>query len=234
VTIVVIDRLGAIANAHYYLPAQIANGVAASMWSIDRSFLVEASAERHELRRPAKSALRAGILILGTGVLLGELFAPEILRIFGASYEADGTTLLRLLLLSSPGTAVATFYSSFAWIDRRVWILTVRELFATAVLLVLIFVFIGHFGIRAIGIASIVRASGCLISSDSHQALSNDAADVFRYRGVVHVRIQVRWTRRARTFDCAGTQSVPSDRRVTRCASVRAGTSPIESLSSTL
>jgi O-antigen/teichoic acid export membrane protein len=158
VTLVVIDRLGAIANAHYYLPAQIANGVAASLWSIDRSFLVEASAERHDLRRHAKSALRAGLLLLGTGVLLGELFAPDILRIFGASYEADGTTLLRLLLLSLPGTAVAAFYSSFAWIDRRIWILTVRELLATAVLFALIFVLIGRFGILAIGIASIIES----------------------------------------------------------------------------
>jgi O-antigen/teichoic acid export membrane protein len=158
VTLIVIERLGPVANAHYYLPAQIAGGLTACMWSIDRSFLVEASAERGDLRRHAQSALRAGTLILGAGVLLGVLLAPEILRIFGASYEAKGTTLLRLLLLSLPGTAVATFYSSFAWIDRRVWILTVRELASTVILLVLIFALIPHFGILAIGIASIIQS----------------------------------------------------------------------------
>jgi O-antigen/teichoic acid export membrane protein len=89
---------------------------------------------------------------------LGEILAPEILRIFGAGYAASGTTLLRLLLLGLPGTAVTAFYSSFAWIDRRVWILTVRELVATIVFFVLIFALIGHFGIVAIGIASIIES----------------------------------------------------------------------------
>jgi O-antigen/teichoic acid export membrane protein len=158
ITLVVISRLGAVASAHYYLPAQIMNGVATSIWSIDRSFLVEASAERHDLRRHAKSALRAVFFILGASVILGEILAPEILRVFGAGYAASGTTLLRLLLLGLPGTAVVSFYSSFAWIDRRVWILTVRELVATIVLFVLIFVFIGHFGIVAIGIASVIES----------------------------------------------------------------------------
>jgi O-antigen/teichoic acid export membrane protein len=158
VTLVVINRLGAVASAHYYLPAQIMNGVALSIWSIDRSFLVEASTDRHDLRRHARSALRTGIFILGASIILGEILAPEILRIFGAGYAASGTTLLRLLLLGLPGTAVTAFYSSFAWIDRRVWILTVREVVATMVLFGLIFVFIGHFGILAIGIASAIES----------------------------------------------------------------------------
>jgi len=158
ITLVVIDRLGAVASAHYYLPAQIAGGVATAIWSIDRSFLVEASADRHYLRRHAKSALRVGLVVLGASILFGEIFAPEILRIFGASYASTGTTLLRLMLLSLPGGAITAFYSSFAWIDRRVWILTVRELAATIVLFALIFAFIGHFGILAIGIASVIES----------------------------------------------------------------------------
>ena len=158
ITLVVIDRLGAVASAHYYLPAQIASGVAVSLWSIDRSFLVESSAERHDLRRHARSAMRTGLVVLAASIVLGEILAPEILRIFGSSYAASGTTLLRLLLLSLPGTAITAFYSSFAWIDKRVWILTIRELVATLVLFVLIFVLIGHFGILAIGIASIIES----------------------------------------------------------------------------
>jgi len=90
ITLVVIDRLGAVASAHYYLPAQIAGGVATAIWSIDRSFLVEASADRHYLRRHAKSALRVGLVVLGASILFGEIFAPEILRIFGASYASTG------------------------------------------------------------------------------------------------------------------------------------------------
>jgi O-antigen/teichoic acid export membrane protein len=158
VTLIVIDRLGAVASAHYYLPAQIAGGVAAALWSIDRSFLVEASSEPDALRRHARVALRAGLVVLTASVVLGEILAPEILGVFGRTYAADGTTLLRMFLLSLPGSAITVFYSSFAWIDKRVWILTIREIVSSVVYFAVIFLLIGHFGILAIGIASLVQS----------------------------------------------------------------------------
>jgi O-antigen/teichoic acid export membrane protein len=158
VSLIVIDRLGAVASAHYYLPAQIAGGASVALWSIDRSFLVEASSERGALRRHARSALKAGIVVLVSSVSLGVIFAPEILKIFGESYEANGTTLLRMFLLSLPGSAVVAFYSSFAWLDKRVWKLAVRESLSAIVYFVLIFVLIGRHGILAIGIAQLVTS----------------------------------------------------------------------------
>jgi O-antigen/teichoic acid export membrane protein len=61
-----------------------------------------------------------------------------------------------MLLLGLPGSAVTAFYTSFAWIDRRVWKLAVRDLISAGVYFALIFIFIGHFGILAVGIASII------------------------------------------------------------------------------
>jgi O-antigen/teichoic acid export membrane protein len=159
VTLIVIDRLGAVANAHYYLAAQIAYGASVAVWSIDRSFLVEASAERAALYLHARVALRAALIFIIPTVLIGVTFAPWILQIFGHSYAANGTTLMRLLVLSLPGTAVTAFYSSFAWIDRRVWKLAVRDFVSAVVYFSLIFVFIGHFGIVAVGIASVIQSA---------------------------------------------------------------------------
>jgi hypothetical protein len=65
--------------------------------------------------------IRATINVLAPSLLIGEVFAPEILGVFGATYAQHGTTLLRMLMLSIPATAVTAFYSSFAWLDRRVW-----------------------------------------------------------------------------------------------------------------
>jgi O-antigen/teichoic acid export membrane protein len=158
VSLVVIDRLGAVASAHYYLPAQIAGGAAVALWSVDQAFLVEASAEPQALRHHARVALRAGIAIVIITLVIGEAFAPEILRIFGASYAAKGTTLMRLMLLSLPGNGIIAFYSAFAWLDRKVWNLTVRECISTAVYFTLIFVLIGHFGILAIGISALITS----------------------------------------------------------------------------
>jgi O-antigen/teichoic acid export membrane protein len=158
VTLIVIGRLGSVANAHYYVPSLVTSGLAVLMYSISRSFLVEASHEPFALRRHADSAIRAMALLLTAFIVIGEIFAPQFLRIFGSSYEQNGTTLLRMLLLSLPLSAVSIFYSAFAWIDRRVWWMTVRDLISAAIYFGVIIALIGHEGINAIGIAALVSS----------------------------------------------------------------------------
>ena len=160
VAIIVIDRLGAAALAYYYLPSLITNGgVALLLWNLVTSFLVEASTEPSEVRAHAKITIRAAVAILVPSVTIGVAFAPEILRIFGSEYAVQGTTLLRLLLLSLPGIAVSAFYYSLAWLDRRVWWLAARELAAATIYFVVLFLTIGRFGILSMGIASLVLSA---------------------------------------------------------------------------
>jgi O-antigen/teichoic acid export membrane protein len=158
-SLIVIQRLGAVANAHYFLPSMIASSLGLFCWSIARSFLVEASHEPDELRRHANSALRTMIVVLVPSVVIGCVFAPEYLRIFGASYATQGTTLMRMLLVSLLGIGVMVFYSTFAWLDKRVWWMTARNLASSIFQLALVFLLIGHFGIKAIGIAALVNAA---------------------------------------------------------------------------
>jgi len=158
VTLIVIQRLGPVASAHYYLPSQIASGASILIGSINRSFLVEASSESEALRDHARVALRAGLVVLIASVVLGGIFAPLILSLFGTTYAASGSTLLRLLFLALPGYTIATFYSSFALLDKRVWWMVVRDVFSTGVYFGTLFVFIGRFGILAMGIASLTEA----------------------------------------------------------------------------
>jgi O-antigen/teichoic acid export membrane protein len=163
VTLIVIQRLGAVANAHYYLPAMIANSLGMFSWGIVRSFLVEATNEPHALRLHANSAIRALLIVLVPSIVLGCIFAPYYLRIFGASYANQGTTLMRLLLISLLGTTVMVFYTAFAWIDKQVWWLTVRNVVSGIIYLVVIFALIGRFGINAIGIASLIYSGTTLL-----------------------------------------------------------------------
>jgi O-antigen/teichoic acid export membrane protein len=159
VVLIVIDKLGAVASAHAYLPGLIANSVEILLYNLVTSFLVEASTEPESVRKQARVTLRAGLVVLVPAVTIGLIFAPEILRLFGPSYAEHGTTLLRMLLLSQPFLAVTVFYTSFAWIDRRLWRLAIRELITGGVYFGTLLALIGHFGILAIGIASLV-ASG--------------------------------------------------------------------------
>ena len=157
-TLIVIQRLGAVANAHYFLPAMIASGLNLFCYSVVRSFLVEASHEPESLRHHANSAIRALIVVVVPSVVLGIVFAPQYLRIFGSDYATQGTTLMRLLLLSLPGTTVMIFYSTFAWLDKRVWWMTIRSLAGSVIQLVVIVLLIDRRGIEAIGIATLLNS----------------------------------------------------------------------------
>jgi O-antigen/teichoic acid export membrane protein len=158
VILIVIQKLGPVAEARYYLPAIISGGVAGFLWNLNASFLVEASRDPANLRRHANVSIRAGLVVLLPAVLIGVAFAPQILRIFGTSYALHGTTLLRLQLLSVPGIAVTAFYSAFAWLDKRIWSLALRDLILAASFFALMLRFIGHFGIIATGMASLITS----------------------------------------------------------------------------
>ncbi len=158
VALIVLERLGAIANAHYYLPALIASGLSMFLWNIATSFIVEASSEPASLHRHAITTMWTGVTVLTPCILVGVVLAPELLRVFGATYAVHGTTLLRMLLLSLPGSAVTIFYTSFAWLDKRVWWLAVRQLIITLVYFALVLTLIGHFGLIAVGIASLITS----------------------------------------------------------------------------
>ena len=149
------------ANAHYYVTALISSGLVLFNLSIERSFLVEAASEPYALRHHANVAMAAMATVLIPGVLIGLIFAPELLRIFGAEYAAKGTTLLRLLLLSVPLSTVSIFYSSFAWLDKKVWWMAARDLVSVLIYFAVILPLMGRFGINAIGIGTLV-SSGVL------------------------------------------------------------------------
>ena len=106
----------------------------------------------------ANTAIRVAIVVLVPSIAIGVIFAPEILRLFGATYAADGTTLLRMLLLSLPGTAVTAFYAAFAWLDKRGLVVGGTRILTAVIYFGLLFLFIGHFGILSIGIASLVTS----------------------------------------------------------------------------
>ncbi len=159
VSLIVIERLGAVANAHYYVPALISNGLILFTLGIERSFLVEAASEPHALRHHTNVFIAALVGVLVPGIVFGVVLAPLLLKIFGSNYAAYGVTLLRMLLLSVPMSALTIFYSAFAWLDKRVWPMAARDCASAVIYFVTVFALIGRFGINAIGIASLVSSS---------------------------------------------------------------------------
>jgi len=181
VSLILIERIGAVANAHYYVPQIITTSLALINWSIVRSFLVEAASEPHALRHHSNVALAALSAVLVPSVVIGVIFAPQILDIFGSTYARSGSTLMRMLLLSLPGFAVTIFYSSYAWLDKTVWWMALREFLSLVIFLTVMLLLIGHFGILSVGIASLVSSGlqGAFflpISIKRYRMTSNSAA----------------------------------------------------------
>jgi O-antigen/teichoic acid export membrane protein len=158
VALIIIAKLGPVAEADYYLPALIATAFSTLLWNIFTSFLVEASSDPEALREHAKIAIRTAAALVGPIVVITVIFAPEILGLFGHRYANHGTTLLRLLVLSLPGSAVTAFYTSFAWLDRRVWWLAGRDLLGSMVYFVTLLTLINRLGILAVGVASLLSS----------------------------------------------------------------------------
>lgn len=158
VSLIVIGKLGAVANAHYYLVAQVAITPGLFIWSISRLLIVEVSHEPQDQRRHVRQAIIAMSAVLVVGVGVGTVFARQILGIFGPAYANQGTTLLRLLLLSLPGTVVVATYAALAWIDGRVWALMVREGITLVVNLTIVLVLIRHHGINSVGYAALITS----------------------------------------------------------------------------
>jgi O-antigen/teichoic acid export membrane protein len=158
VTLIVIDRLGAVAGAHYYISAQLAGGSGLVVASIMSSFIVEASSEPGGMHHFARVALWTSVSLLGPIVVIGVIIAPQILDVFGGSYAAQGTTLMRMLLLTVPASFVVSFFTAFSWLDKRVWWFAVRQLASAAVFFSLLLTMIGRFGIVSIGVASLIES----------------------------------------------------------------------------
>lgn len=174
VTLIVIARLGPIANAHYYIPTLITSGLGLFIYSIVRSFIVEAVSEPWALRRHTNTAIKAMVAIVTPTVTVGAVFAPLVLRVFGGQYSNAGTTLLRMLLISVPLYSISNFYSAFAWLDRKVWWMTIRDLISVIIYFAVLLTLIGRLHLIAVGVAGLV-ASGL-------QALFFLPASVRRYR----------------------------------------------------
>jgi len=158
VALIVIARRGATENAYYFLAAQIAGPPTLLLWNVSRLLIVETAHEAQDLRRLARHAVASMTAVVAISMGVGITFAHQILGVFGPSYANHGTTLLRLLLLALPGTAVAATYFALAWIDGRLWILMIRQTVTMLVNLSFIVAFIGREGIDAVGYAALITS----------------------------------------------------------------------------
>ena len=155
-SLVVLSTLGSAANAVYFVVAQVAYAPSIFVWSVTRLLVVESAHDPAEQRHHAKQALGATGAIVVVALAVGIPFAHPLMALFGRAYAQQGTALLRMLLLSIPGTAAVAFYAAFAWIDGRIWRLLARQGAVVVVLIAYVLLFLRSQGIDAVGYGYLV------------------------------------------------------------------------------
>ncbi len=99
--VLVTNRLGAGANAYFFMPWLIASSLSLIGANMATSFVVEASLEPSALRQLSRRVLRNSLQLLVPAALVVGISAPYLLAAFGQSYSAEGTRLLQLLVAAS-------------------------------------------------------------------------------------------------------------------------------------
>lgn len=99
--LVVTLLVGSTAEAYFYLPWTIAITVDLISHALGSSLTVEGASDPSQLSRHVRTVgLRLGAL-LGAGGLIGVVFAPQFLLLYGEDYSSQGALLLRLLILGA-------------------------------------------------------------------------------------------------------------------------------------
>ncbi|MFE1548691.1 lipopolysaccharide biosynthesis protein [Streptomyces sp. NPDC058718] len=119
VPLIVLDRLGAEQSAYFSLAWIVGYVLYLVARNLGSSLVVEAVSSPGRLVEHAQKVLRHAGLLLGAAVVFVVALAPQILSLFGAEYAEHGTTLLRLLALSSLPNIVVSIAIDSARARRR-------------------------------------------------------------------------------------------------------------------
>jgi O-antigen/teichoic acid export membrane protein len=133
--VIVLSFLGARTNAYFFVPWFIWTVAVALLWNISTSFVVEAGYDQDNLRLLLHRSCRVAAYLLLPLMAVLLVGAPFFLRILGSGYSDHGSTLLRLVTLSLPPTAITVLYETLVWYDRAVWKRVLAQLFRVALLL---------------------------------------------------------------------------------------------------
>ncbi len=156
VVLLVLANRGAEDTAYAFFAMTIAATGQLVTANIVTAFVAEAAARPLHALDLARRAATHSLAIIVPGALLGAAAAPIVLRVFGATYADNGTTLLRLLAVDAIPMAVIGVALGWARVERDIWLI-IRIAGGTAAAPLLgILAFEQWWGIDAIGWVSLV------------------------------------------------------------------------------
>lgn len=127
VPLLLLDRLGAVAAATYFVAFQIANLINAGAFAVGEALFAEGSHEDTQLRQLMRRSAVVTFVVITPAVATVVLLAHPILMVFGPQYAADGRDTLVVLALSAFAVAFNTWSSFLLKITRQLLALTLSN-----------------------------------------------------------------------------------------------------------
>lgn len=172
--LIIIEKVGAEANAFFYLPWTIASSIYLVSRSFGMSLTVEAAKDSTLLVQYSRQSLVQTASLLIPIILVILIGADWILRIFGAQYAGEGAGLLRLLALATLPNALTTLYISISRVQRKVFRIAVILTFLCVLIISFTLLWLERFGLISVGWAWLVSetiVAGVLLFTDFRKIL---------------------------------------------------------------
>ncbi len=154
--LLVLTQLGAEANAYYALPWLIAESLGLLIWNISSSYMVEASHDNRQMGALMSRTLRLSFLVGGLGVPFIVVAAPWLLSFLGSNYAAEGTTVLRLMVLAIPFNIIFTMFLNTSRVRNQMGRVVVTQLVSAVLIIGLTATLLPLLGIDGAGWAYLI------------------------------------------------------------------------------
>ncbi len=151
--IMVVNLLGAELNAYFYIAWAVGGVLTMIPTAVSTSLFAEGSYDEEKLGTNIRRSLKMVLIILVPAVILILVIADKLLLFFGNPYSENGTTLLRILALSTLPLAINIIYLGIKRVQKKLKLIVGLTAFIAVVTLGLVYLLLPLMGINGAGIA---------------------------------------------------------------------------------
>lgn len=144
IPLLLLEKLGAVAAATYFVAFQIANLINAGAFAVGEALFAEGSHEDGRFGHLTRRSAVVTLAVVTPAVAVVVLLAQPVLAVFGSRYAVDGRDTLIVLALSAFPVAFNTWTSFLLKITRQLVALTVSNVVYAAGTVLLVVVGVAH------------------------------------------------------------------------------------------
>jgi O-antigen/teichoic acid export membrane protein len=162
--LIVVNELGPIAAAYFYIAITIANLLYTVSFSTAQALLAEASYDERHVLQHLKRGLKFSSAILAPLIIVVIVFCPLILSLFGHGYREGSVGVLRLLSIAGFGVMVGALINFVFKQTKHLKAMLITTGMNSVSTVILSFILVKQYGLDGIGWAFILGGCASLIT----------------------------------------------------------------------